>query len=352
VLAARLVPLVVFLVAGGVLGDRFPRRKVLVYADTLRACAQGGLAAAFFTGHPSLGLIMGLAALNGLGEAAFTPSFNGLVPSLVAADRLGDANALRGLAQSVAAVAGPAIGAVLVAITSPAVLLLIDAVSYLPSIVILLFLRIEERPRKPSTIVEDLRSGWGVFWSFPWLWTVTLQFTLFNLIVWGPYLVLGPASAERYYDGAGTWGLVLALYGAGSVVGGLLLLGRRPRRPLVVTTAATLLWAAPSAAFALHAPVAVLCGAALLGGVASAVFNGLWITTVQQHVPPEMLARVLAYIAFGAYSVGPLGMAVAGPVAAVAGIGTVLTVGAAWQLVAATAVLTLPAIRGLRAPAR
>ena len=350
VMAARLVPLVVFLIAGGVLGDRFPRRRVMLYADTVRAFAQGGLAVSFFLGRPSLVLIMAFAALSGLGEAVFAPSFNALVPSLVAPDRLADANAVRGLAQSVAAVGGPALAGVLVAITSPATVLLVDAISYLPSIVVLLLLRIDELPRQPSTMLRDLRSGWRVFWSFPWLWTVTLQFTLFNLIVWGPYLVLAPASADRFYQGASTWGLVLASYGIGSITGGLLILGRRPQRPLVVTTAVTFVWVAPSAAFALHAPLPVLCCAALLGGIASAVFNGLWMTTIQQRVPPEALSRVMAYIAFGAYSVGPIGMALAGPISEAAGISTVLAIGVGWQLVANSVVLTLPAIRALRQP--
>jgi MFS family permease len=346
VMAARLVPLVVFLIAGGVLGDRFPRRFVMLYADSLRACAQGGLAVVFFMGRPSLVLVMVLAALSGLGEAAFSPSFNALVP----ADRLADANAVRGLALSVATVGGPALASVVVAVTSPATLLLIDAISYVPSIAVLLYLRIDEPPRKPSTVLQDLRSGWRVFWSFPWLWTVTLQFTLFNLIVWGPYLVLGPASAQRYYEGPRTWGVVLAFYGIGAIVGGLLILGRRARRPLVVTTTVTFLWAAPSAAFALHAPLPVLCCATLLGGISSAVFNGLWMTTVQQRVPPEALSRVMAYIAFGAYSVGPIGMALAGPISEVAGIGTMLAIGVGWQLLANSVVLMLPAVRGLRRP--
>ncbi|MGC4853353.1 MFS transporter [Micromonospora sp. DT4] len=350
VLAARLVPMVLFLVVGGVLGDRFSRRAVMLYADILRALAQGAIAAAFFVGRPSLVLLMVLAALSGLGEAAFMPSFNALLPSLLPPDRLVDGNAMRGLAQSVSTVAGPALAGVLITVTSPATILLVDAITYLPSIVVLVLLRIEERPRKPSTMLQDLRGGWRVFWSYPWLWTVTLQFTLFNLLVWGPYLVLGPASAERYYQGAGTWGVVLALYGAGSVLGGLLILGRRWDRPLVVTTLVSFLWAAPSAAFALRLPLPVLGAAALLAGIASAVFNGLWLTTVQQRVPQEAMSRVMAYITFGAYSVGPAGMTLAGPVSQAVGIAPVLVTGVVWQVLATSVVLTLPAIRAVRRP--
>lgn len=350
VLSARLVPMVVFLIGGGVLGDRFPRRKVLVGADVVRVLAQTGLAVAFFSGRPSLALLMALAAVGGLGEAAFVPSFNALLPSLVPPDRLTDGNALRGIVQSSAVVAGPALAGALITITSPATILVVDAISYLPSIVVLLVLRLDEPVRKASTLVADLRDGWRVFWSFPWLWTVTLQFTLFNLLVWGPYLVLGPSSADRYYQGASTWGVVLAAYGIGAIVGGLLILGRRPTRPLVVTALFAFLWAAPSAAFALRVPVVLLCLAAVLGGIASAVFNGLWMTTVQQRVPAEALSRVMAYITFGAYSVGPIGMAVAGPVSEVVGIRSVLAAGVAWQVVASSVMLALPAIRGLRRP--
>lgn len=346
VLAARIVPLVVFLLMGGLLGDRYSRRSVLIVSDCVRLGSQGAIAALFLIGGPPLWAIMALAAIGGVGEAVFRPSFDGLVPEIVSARRLPEANALLGLSQSAATIGGPALAGVLVVVTSPAVVLMIDAFSYLLSTVSLFMLRIADRPPAPrTTLLKQLSVGWEVFSSRPWLWTVTLQFTLFNLIVWAPYLVLGPASADRIYGGAGAWGTVLAVYGAGSVLGGLMLLGRRPRRPLVVTTLVTFLWAAPSAALALQLPLPVVCGAALLAGIANAVFNGLWMTTVQQRVPADSLSRVMSYVTFGAYAVGPIGLAAAGPLAEVVGIPLVLAVGVGWQVVATFVVLAAPAVR-------
>jgi MFS family permease len=349
VLAARIVPMVLFLLGAGVLGDRFPRRLVMVYADTVRALSQGGLALAFMLGSPALWLMLTLAALGGLGEAAFRPSFDSLTSDLVPPDRLPEANTVRGLANSTTSVAGPALAGVLLTFLSPATILLIDAISYVPSIVVLLFIPVTTTTGKPTaSLLTDLREGWRTFTSYPWLWTITLQGTMFNLIVWGPYLVLGPVSADRHYGGAGTWGLIMALFGAGSVLGSLFLLGRRPQRPLVVSTAVAFGWALPSAALAVQAPLAVVCVAAAIAGSASAVSNTLYLTTVQQRVPPEALSRVMSYITFGAYAVGPIGLALAGPLSTATSVPAVLAVGVGWQLVASSAVLAVPAIRRLR----
>lgn len=352
VLAARIIPMVLFLLGGGVLGDRLPRRMVMLVADSVRALSQGTLALLFLAGPVSLWAVLVLAACGGLGEALFRPSFDGLVPQLTPKDRLPEANSLLGMAQSGASVGGPALAGVLVAVTSAATVLLVDALSYLVSIGALLMLRAGGRAPGPgdSSMVTELRAGWRAFSAHTWLWTVTLQFTLFNLLVWAPYLVLGPLSADREYGGPEAWGLIVGTFGGGSLLGGLLLLGRRPSRPLVVTTLITFLWAAPSAALAVRAPLWAVCAAALTAGVSSAVFNSLWMTTIQQHVPADSLSRVMSYVTFGAYSVGPVGLALAGPLAESTSIGLVLAVGVGWQLLANSVVLMLPAVRNLHAP--
>jgi MFS family permease len=99
-----------------------------------------------------------------------------------------------------------------------------------------------------------------------------VQFTLFNLITWGPFLVLGPVLASRYLGGARAWGLIMAGYGAGAVAGGLLALGRSPRRPVRASVIASFGYAAPPLLLALHAPAAAIAaGAVLAAGAAWAV---------------------------------------------------------------------------------
>jgi MFS family permease len=349
VLAARIVPMVAMLPVAGVLGDRFPRRLVMLWADSLCALSQAAIAVLFFVGTPNLPLLMVLGALSGLGEAIFRPSFDGLVPQLVPADRRHEANTLLGLAESTATVAGPALAGLLVVVTSPATVLLIDAITYVPSIVALLLLRVPDPdPADRRSMLHDLRAGWRMFASIPWLWTITLQFTLFNLLLWAPYLVLGPVSADREYGGAGAWGTVLAVYGAGAILGGFVMLGWKPARPLLVATAATIFWAAPSAALAATAPLLVVCGGAQVAGIISSIFGTLWMTAIHQRVPAEAMSRVNSYVVFGSFSVGPIGLALAGPVAAATSISTVLTVGVVWQVVSGLFLLTLPAIRNIR----
>jgi MFS family permease len=349
VLAARIVPMIAVLPSAGVLGDRFSRRWVMIWADCGNSLVVGALAAAFLAGRPALGLLLVLSVLSGLGEAVFRPSFDGLVPELVPAERRHEANALLGLVQSAARVAGPALAGVLAVVASPAAVLLVDAVSYLPSVGALLLLRTRaaDRGETPS-VYDDLRAGWRIFRSLPWLWAVTLQFTLFNVITWAPYLVLGPVVADRTYGGAGTWGTVLAIYGAGAIVGGLVALVWRPRRPLVAATAVGLLWAAPSAALAATAPLIVVGAAAFTGGLVSSIHGTLWTTTVQQRIPAEAMSRVNSLVVVGAFSVGPIGLALAGPVAEATSVATVLAVGVGWHLLANAVLLSTSAIRNVR----
>ncbi|MFF4652133.1 MFS transporter [Streptomyces sp. NPDC001380] len=351
VMTARILPLVAGLLGGGLLGDRLPRRRVMLAADLLRAGAQAGIAALFLGGgFPPMGLLLALSAASGIGEALFSPSLEGLVPELAPAGSLQDANSLLGLARSAATVGGPAVAGLLVAAAGPAAVLAVDAASYLASVASLLLLRIPGAARQAGTgVLRDLRDGWELFRSRTWLWALTLQGALFNLAVWAHFLVLGPAAARADHGGAGAWEAVMALYGAGSAAGGLAMLGRSPSRPLAVSTAAAFGWGAPSACLALHAPFPVLAAGALAAGAANAVGGTLGTTTVQQQVPAEALSRVMSYVYVGAFALGPLGLAAAGPLAERAGIGTVLAAGAAWQTVSTAAVLALPSVRRMPA---
>jgi MFS family permease len=348
VLTARILPLTLFLLGGGVVGDRYSRRYILAVADSLRLLGQLGLALYFLLGAHHLWVVLVLSALVGLSEALFQPALEGLVPALAAEDQLHDANALLGLARSTASVAGPALAGVLVALTGPAVAILAGAIGYGVSVLAVLLLRLPAGAGAATarrSFIGELRQGWSLFRSRSWLWTITAQFTMFNFVVWAPFLVLGPAAAREGYGGVRAWGTIMALYGLGAIVGGLLILGRRPRRPLVLTTTVTVGWAAPSAALAVHAHVLVVVVAAFVAGIASATFNALFSTAVQRSIPADSLSRIRSYIAVGAFSLGPVGLALAGPVALATSIRTVLLVGVAWQVLANAALLTLPAIR-------
>ena len=346
VLAANIVPMIVFLLGGGVIADRFGRRPVMLTADVARCAAQGTLAAALFFGRPHLWLFVAAALIGGTGTAFFQPALTGLTVQLAPRDQLGNANALFGMTQPGTQVAGPALAGALIAVASPAAVIAVDAASYAVSAVALGLLRFPARDRAPApSLLRQLAEGWSEFTSHTWLWAGTVVAALFNLVTWGPYLVLGPVLAEQYLGGARAWGPVMACYGAGAILGGMLALGRRPARPLLIATLASFGFALPPMALALHAPVALVAAAALLAGLGSALGNALEMTVIQQQIPEDALARVGACQMVGAFAFGPIAFAAAGPVASVVGARPLLGFGAAWAAAGTLVLLALPAIR-------
>jgi hypothetical protein len=348
VFAANIVPMVAFMLGGGVLADRLGRRPVMLTADAARCVAQGTLAATLFLGRPHLWLFVVAAFVVGTGNAFFQPALSGLPVQLAPRDQLGNANALFGMVRPAAQVAGPALAGIVIAAGSPAAAIAVDAGSYAVSAIALALLSFPDAERGPArSLLRDLADGWAEFSAHSWLWLQTVQFTLFNLLTWGPYLVLGPVLARDYLGGARAWGAILASYGGGAIIGGLLALGRRPRRPLLLSTLTTLGFPLPPLALALHLPVAAVAGGALLAGAGSALGGAISTTVTQQRLPADILSRVGSFNVVGAFAFGPLAFIAAGPVASAFGVRAVLGFGAAWAAFGTLAVLAAPSIRNL-----
>jgi hypothetical protein len=349
VMAANVVPQVLLLAFAGAVADRAGRRRVMLAADLLRCGAQACLAAALFAGRPALWLFILLAWLRGSGEAFFSPALDALTVEIAPRDQLGNANALYGLAGSATRIAGPALGGVLVAVTGPATVVAADAASYAVSVLALSLLRMPARnPSVRRTLLRDMAEGWTDFRSRRWLSAVTVQFAFFNLITWAPWMVLGPVLGRAYLGGAAIWGAIMGVQGAGAILAGLLSLGRRPARPMVIATIGTFCYALPDIPMALHASAGWVAVAAFACGGGSALFGTFFGTAMQQQVPPEMLARVSALSVFPAYGVGVIGYAVDGPLAALFGTSAVFGVGAVYGLLSSAAVLGLRSVRAVR----
>lgn len=353
VAAAGLVPVVVLLLVGGVVSDRFSRRVVMFSSDVLRTAAEIGLGAWILVQHPPLWAFMALSACVGAGGAFFNPAMTGLVPEVVSASRLQQANALTGLSQSAASIIGPVLAGIIVAVSNPGWAVLIDGFSYAVSVGTLVMIRIAWTA-KPSvdSFIAQLHEGWREFWSRTWLWVIVLEFSIVNAVIFAPMFVLGPVIAKASLGGAGPWGVVLAFEGAGAVLGGALMLRWRPSRPLLVATVVTLSWTWPLLALALVAPVAVIASGAFVAGISLAVFTTLWTTTMQREVPSDVLSRVSAYDWFGSLVFLPIGFALIGPIAKACGIRQTF-VGASILVVALVGItLLVPSVTQMRAPRR
>jgi MFS family permease len=351
VLAAETVPLVVFLLTGGVAADRFGRRRVMLAADVLRAVAEACLGTWILLGHPPLWGFLMLAALVGSGTAFFMPALTGLIPQIVSEDRLTQANALNGLTFAIGGIIGPALAGVIVATSSPGWAVLADALSYLVSVASLAWLRL-----RPATEVAtaksfygQLRRGWSEFWSRTWLWAIVVGASVFNMVTMAPYFVLGAVISKESLGGAKAWGTILGVQGAGAIFGGIAMLRVRFKRPLVVGGLSLLTWPFPLLALAYLAPVPVIAMGAFLGGAGFAVFDTQWQTTMQREVPAEVLSRVSAYDWFGSLVFLPLGYVIVGPVASATGVHAIFVFGSAYIVLAVATLLALPSVRHMRA---
>ena len=368
VMAATVVPQVVLMAFAGAIADRYGRRRMMLAADLGRTLSQGVLAAALllpepFAGRPPLWLFVGLAAIRGVGQAFYSPAMSALTAEIAPRDKLGDANAMYQMGRSIATVAGPALGGVLVAVTSPGVVVAIDSTTFGISVLMLSLLKLPSTSKpvkdacdkisesaaraKKSTIWAEMGEGWRDFRSRSWLWIITLQFAFFNLITWSPWMVLGPVLARQYLGGAAAWGAVMAAEGGGAIIAGVLLLGRRPRRPMLIAMIGAICFALPDIPMALYAPAAWVAAAAFISGVGDTVFNVFLAAAMQQQVPTEKLARVSAFTDFPAFGIGVIGYLIEGTLSSTFGPTTLFAAGAIYGIASSALILTLPAIRSV-----
>ena len=348
VLAARLLPLVGFLLAGGVMADRLPRRTVMLAADAVRLVSQGAIAALLIAGEAHVWQLAALSAVTGSATAFFNPASTGLMPAVVESGRLQQANALRGLAMAGGQIAGPALAGILVAGAGAGWALAVDAATFGVSVVFLAFLRVPVMERlEVHSVLADLREGWDTFRSHTWLWTFVAAAALGNFVN-AAQGVLGPLVAKDSLGGATAWALIVSALGVGSLAGGVLALHVEPRRPMLVATLSLSVFALPLAMLALALPAVWIALVSLLAGAGVMISNTLWETTLQQHVPAEALSRVSSYDWFGSLAFQPIGFAVWGPVAELAGVSTTLWVAFALQMTSVVTLLLVPSIRHLR----
>jgi len=351
VFTAQILPLVAFLLAGGVWADRLPRQLVMLGSDVVRGLAQATVAFLLLSDRAQLWELIALAAVYGTAEAFFRPAATGLIPLTVSPARLQHANALLAMTMNGLNVLGPLLAGALVAVANPGVALAFDAGTFFVSAAFLLQLRpaAVERTEGRQSFVHELAAGWGEFRSRTWLWAIVLAASILLFGAIAPFQVLGPVISKAHYDGATSWALILAGFALGQVAGGGIALRWRPSRPLLVCACSNIVLALPLTLLALTAPdAAVACGA-LVAGVAVGIFMTIWETTMQTQIPPDRLSRVSSYDWMGSVAFLPAGFALVGPVSEAIGTSTTLwcSVGI---VVLTTAIMLAPRdVRELRA---
>ncbi|MGH3728234.1 MAG: MFS transporter [Micromonosporaceae bacterium] len=346
-LAAHIAPFAICVVFGGVLADRFGPRRLMVGADVARFFLQGLLATSFFLGRPALWQILLALVLVGLGSAAFQPGVASVIPQI--ARDVQKANATLRVAESLMTVIGPAFAGLILAFSSPAAVLAVDAATFGVSGICLLGLRrlAHVRPATTSGFRRDLVAGWREFRSRTWLWGVIVIWMLGALTVYGPSQTLGFSTILSQH-GESAFGLVMSAMGVGSVVGGLVAARLRPRRPLRGGAIALSGFACAPFVVALDLPAPLIAAGFAVAGAGTAFWVVMFHTSVQTHIPPSVIGRVHAYDIAGSLAMAPVGRALAGPIGEQMGARIVLFFSSGMLLVVCALLLAVPAIRDLR----
>jgi MFS family permease len=226
VLFARAGPRFLFLLLGGVISDRLPRRRVMLVADLAQALAVGAIALLAAGGELRLWHLVTLGAVAGVASAFFLPASTALLPELLRDDLLLPANALSTSSRVLAAeFAGPALGGLLIAVAGTATAFAVDAGSFVVSVATLAMLRARPQPRPasapPAGVLREVAEGLAYARSQPWIWATLVVTAFGNFLVSGPLGVLLPVVVSGLGAGAGSLGLTYAAFGVGG----------RPRRP-------------------------------------------------------------------------------------------------------------------------
>jgi len=342
--------MVAFLLTGGIVTDRADRRRVLIAADLVRAVTLVVMGVLSLTGAIEIWHLMVLSVLMGIGEAFFGPAFGAIVPDVVAAEQLVQANALAELVRQAAVrLIGPALGGLVVAAVGAGTAFLIDAATFALSMVCVGAMAVRVIPvARARSARREMVEGLAYVRREPWLWATLTSASLSLLFFLGPIEVLLPFVVRNELDaGAGGYGLVLAAAGLGAVATSLTL-GQVgvPRRYLTFMYAT---WTAATLPFIVYA-----VGTALWQFVLVAIFEGacmaagmvVWGTLMSTRVPAELRGRVHSFDWFVSIGLTPISFALTGPVSKVIGIDGTLLV-AAFAPAVATGVLYFAA--GLRA---
>jgi MFS family permease len=297
VASASSLPILLFSLHGGVVADRVDKLKAVRICQTLLALEAGILWWMTYTGHITIGWLIGLSALNGLIGAFEIPARQALVIDLVDRSELSGAIALNSSGFNLARVVGPGIGAVAIAKAGIAACFGLNALSYVAVLIGLFMITLPVRTTVVSSVkpMDGIRELLRYMRDTPSINALMKLVTVFS-VLGIPYLTLMPVVARRVLHlGAGGYGLLLACVGTGGLLGalGLAAFGDRfPRGKLL--SAATLTFASLVIAFAFSRSTVLACIILLATGFAMIINNALCNAMLQHLVPDRMRGRLMA----------------------------------------------------------
>jgi MFS family permease len=349
VLAANTVPMILFLLFGGVIADRLPLTLVLRLGMLVVGGSQAAAAGLVISGTAELWMLIVLEAVNGTVLAITFPALASIMPQLVPRELLQQANALQSFSRGALRIIGPTISALLVVGVGPGWALGADAATWLAAAAILALVKLPSRPPRDerTSTLDDLREGWTYFRGTTWLWAVVLGFGFLNAIHTGAWFTLGPARAKATIGEQG-WGFVLSAESVGLIVTTLVLLRRQLRLPLRSGILGIALLGLPIFMLGWSPNLVPLIVCAFVAGAGTEVFSMGWNLAMQENVPESMLSRAYSYDALGSFVAMPVGQLAFGPLGAAFGYRDVMVVSGVAYVVICLLTLSSRSVRDLR----
>jgi MFS family permease len=300
--------MVLVLLISGALVDRVPRRRIILVSDFASGCAMTIVALLGLTGQLRIEHLYAAAVVFGAGFAFLGPAITAIIPELVPADVLQSGNAVRGLSRQLAQAGGPIVGGAIVALAGAPAAFAVNAVSFFVSFGALFLARPPRRePPPPAPFFRQIRDGLSFTFSVPWLWITIFLWSFVNFAESGPFIVALPLLVRDVLAGdARMYGAIVAALGAGEILGTFVVAQLRVRRVGLVIYAWALLSAVVSITWGLVPLLPVILVCAAIRGVSIVGFSVLWETSLQRHVPRELLGRVSSIDWFGGVLLVPV----------------------------------------------
>ncbi len=347
VLSARTASQLVLLLVGGVIADRLPRHLILMVCGGAGVLTHAA-AALVIAASGELWQLAALETVNGAAAAFSYPAMGGMLPQLVGKPQMARASSITGLSRFAGFVVGGLAAGLLAAYFGAGVALLAGALAVLVGTVLLVPLAsVPTPPAAPASghMGRQLAEGWRTFAGLSWLWTVVAGFCVLNMVSIGSWRTIGPVIATQSVGEAG-WGVIIALFSAGTAFGTLALMRLQPRHLLRAGVAAAALEV--PALVALGFPrLALVAPLALLAGCGIGYFSATWRATLGREIPPERLSRVSSIDGLGSFIAIPVGQIVASQLYERIGGRTVVLLGAGLAAVTIAAMLAVPSVRRL-----
>ena len=316
---------VAFLLVGGAIADRVPRRTLIIASDVLGGCVVGIVALLSATGQLRIEHVYVAAVALGAADAFLRPAYTAIIADLVPGDVLRAGNAARLLGRSLARIAGPTVGGLAVAFGGPALAFGINALTFVFSFATLMLATPVRRILASTTsLIRDIREGFGYVFSVRWIWTTITYFMLVNVAYVGQSGVMTPLLVRDVLSGnAETFGVLISAYGVGTIVASVVVAQLTIRRPGRLLFAFELLAAICVLAIGLVPILPAVVVFMALTGVGLASSTVIWEAMLQRHVPENLLGRVASIDLLGNSLINPIG-----PLAAAALVGSIGAAGA------------------------